>query len=285
MMPLLDATQRATVPRAPDTDAGRISRGAGIAIAVMLTFVVWQVAAVAVAHEVILPSPADVLSNFVRLAIAEGSQNLWYQLGVTGIRVAVGWSAAVLLGIICGAAMALWWPINSFLLFPIVAGRSIPPLAFLPFLIILAGIGEISKLALLFLGAFPVVATGASFAIARVDLSYGRAAYTLGATRLQALVRVVLPVALPEIMVSVRVGAGICWSAVIAAELIASTAGLGWMMIQSSRFLATSDVFVALLVTAAAALLTDYCLRRFEERFVYWGPKAEMMRHPPTNGR
>ena len=122
----------------------------------------------------------------------------------------------------------------------------LPPLAYLPLMIIWLGIGEVSKIALLTMAMFAPIALSAQAGVRSVSLERVNAALSLGATRFQLLRELVLPSALPEILTGIRISLGVGWGTLVAAELIAATRGIGHFIMSASQFLATDFVFVGI---------------------------------------
>jgi taurine transport system permease protein len=176
----------------------------------------------------------------------------------------------VVSGVVVGVAMAG----NRYLsaaLDPILEFcRPIPPLAFAPLLIVWLGIGESSKISILFYSTLPVMVIGTVSAISKVKISWKRAAQTLGATSFYITRRVIIPAALPEIITAMRISSGLAWGSLVAAEIIASSSGLGWMILQASRVLQTEVVLVGIMAIGCLAFITDQILRFLDMKFAPW---------------
>jgi taurine transport system permease protein len=148
--------------------------------------------------------------------------------------------------------------------------RPIPPLAYLPLIVIWFGIGEVSKVLLIFLAIFAPVVVATTAGVLAVDPIRVRVAQSLGASRLQVVRFVVLPSALPTIMTGIRIALGAGWSTLVAAELIAATRGLGFMIQSASQFLATDLVVGGILIIALVAFLFEIVLRRLQRHLSPW---------------
>ena len=132
--------------------------------------------------------------------------------------------------------------------------RPIPPLAYLPLIVIWFGIGELSKVLLIYLALFAPLLIATAAGVRRVDRSRVQAVRCLGASRWQVVRYVILPSALPEVLTGLRIALGVGWSTLVAAELIAANRGLGFMVQSAAQFLATDVVVVGILLIAAIAL-------------------------------
>jgi taurine transport system permease protein len=146
----------------------------------------------------------------------------------------------------------------------------LPPLAYLPLMIIWLGIGEVSKVTLLALAMFAPIVLSAQSCVRSVTPERVNAALSLGATRLQLLRDVVLPSALPEILTGVRIALGVGWGTLVAAELIAATRGIGYMIMSASHFLATDVVFVGIGLIAICAFAFSLAMRLLERWLAPW---------------
>ena len=200
-------------------------------LAVLLT-VWWTVAALQLISPLFLPPPQQVLAKLLTIAGPQGFMDatLWQHLAASLTRIVLALLAAVLIGIPVGIAMGLSPTVRGILDPIIELYRPVPPLAYLPLMVIWFGIGETSKILLIYLAIFAPVAMSALAGVKSVQQVRIRAARSLGASRAQVLWFVILPGALPEILTGLRIGLGVGWSTLVAAELIAATRGLGFMV-------------------------------------------------------
>lgn len=221
------------------------------------------------------PSPGAVWRKFVEIS-SEGYRNftLWEHIGWSLYRILMGFGLGCLVGIPLGFAMGLSRVLRG-MLDPIVEFfRPIPPLAFIPLVIIWSGIGERSKILLLFLAALWIMAIAARSGVSSVKISKIHAAYTLGVSRRQLLFRVIFPNALPEIFTGMRVAMGVCWGTVVAAELVAAESGVGFMIMVASNFLATDIVVMGVVLIGVIGYGIDILMRRIESALAPWKGKG-----------
>ncbi|MFT3850244.1 MAG: ABC transporter permease subunit [Propionivibrio sp.] len=148
--------------------------------------------------------------------------------------------------------------------------RPLPPLAYLPLIVIWFGIDETAKVLLIYLACFAPLAVSARAGVRSASPEQIHAAQSLGATRLQVLAHVILPAALPEILTGMRIAVGFGWTTLVAAELVAATVGLGQLVMNASNFLRTDVVLMGILVIGVIAWLFDLGMRRLERHFVPW---------------
>ena len=156
---------------------------------------------------------------------------------------------------------------------PIEFYRPIPPLAYLPLTIIWFGIGDFSKVFLIYLACFAPIAINARAGVRSVSIEQIHAAYSMGASRRQVVWQVVIKAALPEILTGMRVAIAFGWTTLVAAEMVAAKAGLGVMVLNAARFLATDIVFLGIVVIGLVAFLFDLLMRWVERTLVPWKGK------------
>lgn len=227
-----------------------------------------------IASPLFLPSPSEVATQTVVVA-SEGYANgtlLDHILASLG-RITVSLAFGIGIGVPVGLIMGLNRWAKGILSVPIDIYWGLPPLAYLPLLIIWLGIGEASKILLLSLSAFAPICYAAQAGVRSVPQERINAARSLGASASQVFVTIVLPSALPEILTGVRIAIGASLSTLVAAELIAAQSGLGYMIMSASNFLATDVVFVGLIVIAILAFAFTAGMRWLEHRFVPWKGK------------
>jgi taurine transport system permease protein len=252
---------------------GRIRVTVAASIAFWLA-VWWALSAFEVVPALFLPSPEAVATRFVTvLTTGFADATLIHHAGASLARVLSALALALAVAVPVGFAMGLS-PVLRGVLDPIIeAYRPIPPLAYLPLVVIWFGIGEGAKVLLIFLAIVPAIALATASGVRSVPAERVNAARTLGANRLQVLRDVILPNALPDILVGARIGLSVGWSTLVAAELVAATRGLGFMIQTASNFLVTDVVIVGILTIAAIAFAIEYAMRRLERRLTPWKGK------------
>ncbi len=240
-------------------------------LAILLT-VWWAVAALQLISPLFLPPPQQVLAKLLTIAGPQGFMDatLWQHLAASLTRIVLALLAAVLIGIPVGIAMGLSPTVRGILDPVIELYRPVPPLAYLPLMVIWFGIGETSKILLIYLAIFAPVAMSALAGVKSAQQVRIRAAQSLGASRAQVLWFVILPGALPEILTGLRIGLGVGWSTLVAAELIAATRGLCFMVQSAGEFLATDVVLAGIAVIAIIAFLLELGLRALQRRLTPW---------------
>ena len=246
-----------------------------LATGAVLLLLWWAAAHMGLVSHLFLPTPAEVWATGASI-VSEGYANatLWEHIGASLTRIVSAGVIAVGLGIPLGLLMGLNRWAKGVLDTPIEFYWPLPPLAYLPLMIIWLGIGETSKITLLTLAMFAPVVLSAQAGVRALPQERVNAALSLGATRWQLLRDIVLPSALPEILTGIRIALGVGWSTLVAAELIASTRGIGYMVMSASHFLATDAVFFGIGVIAVLAFAFSFGMRLLERVLVPWKGKS-----------
>ena len=203
-----------------------------------------------------LPGPGAILLAFGQAwaGVFDGNP-LYVQAAASLMRVLTAFVVAAAIGIPTGLAMGASRHARA-VLDPIIEFyRPLPPLAYLPLMVIWFGIGETAKVMLIFLACFAPVALATRSGVLSASADQVNAARSMGATRWQVLMHVVLPAATPEILVGLRIGMGVGWTTLVAAEMVAANAGLGQMVLNASNFLRTDVVVMGILVIGLFAIL------------------------------
>ena len=215
----------------------------------------------------LLPPPARIWSAFLELS---ASGRLWDHLLVSLGRVGAGYLLAAALALSLGVLVVsipgmarIVDPLLDFL-------RQVPPLALMPLALLWLGIGEAQKLGIIVLSCFFPIFLGLRGGFAQVDprlIEVGRAA---GFGRAEILRRIAIPAALPAVVVGMRLGLGYGWRALVGAELIASSAGLGYMILDAQDMARTDIVLVGVLMIGLIGLVSDWLLRRAVGWWMPW---------------
>lgn len=237
----------------------------------LLILVWWGITAAGWVKPLFVPSPQAIVQKFFDIwSNGFTGAPFWQHVLISAARVFGAFLLACLIGVPLGLAMGMSPIMRGIFDPPIEFYRPIPPLAYLPLMIIWFGIGETSKVLLIFLSIFAPVALGARAGVRSAAIEQIHAAYSFGASRWQVMRHVILPSALPEILTAMRIGVGFGWTTLVAAEMVAATKGLGYMVLSASQFLQTSTVIMGIFVIAAIAYAFDMLMRLLERRFVPW---------------
>ena len=219
-------------------------------------------AAVVRTESVIFPTPWQVVIGAIELA-RDGT--LWEHIGASLMRVGAGFALAftlaIPLGLWMGRVTSVYMTLNP--VFQML--RPISPIAWIPIAILWFGVGNASPIFLIFIAAiFPMILQTAA-GVHTIDARYLRTAENFGVSRFELLMRVVVPTVLPQVLVGMRVGLGVAWLVVVAAEMISLKSGLGYLIMDSRNAGNRYDLVVAGMVTIGIiGLVLDSLMRSFE---------------------
>ena len=249
--------------------------GSSVAISVVtvaLLFALWfLVTNMGWVKPLFLPSPQAVFKQFHDyLTGAANDQPLWQHFAASMFRVFSAFALACVTAIPVGIAMGMSRVARGIFDPPLEFYRPLPPLAYLPLIIIWFGIDELPKVLLIFLSCFAPLALAARAGMRSASQEQINAAYSMGASYLQVIRHVILPSALPDILVGMRIAVGFGWTTLVAAEMVAASLGLGQMVLNASNFLRTDIVVMGIIVIGAVAYLFDLLMRWVEARLVPW---------------
>lgn len=223
-----------------------------------------------------LPSPQAVWTAFVDAwnGRIQGGLPLSEHLMWSAIRVFGAFALASLTAVPVGILMGVSRIARGLLDPPLEFYRPLPPLAYLPLVVIWFGIDETAKLIVIYLACFAPIAMAARAGARSATAEQVNAAYSLGASFTQVVRHVVLPAALPEILTGLRIAIGFGWTTLVAAEMVAATAGLGQMVLNASSFLHTDVVVMGIVLIGLIAWTFDLGMRALERRLVPWRGKS-----------
>ena len=247
------ARRRARTRRLATGAAGLI----GLAVA-------WQIAATLIGDAVFLPSVTQTVHAFLHYwdrPYPSQGKPLWYDAVISLRRIVIGFAIGTAAGVTLGAAMSASRVVRHLVDPVIEVLRPLPPLAFIPLFIIWFGIGELPKEVLIVIGVTPIMAITTVAALDEVPEDLLLCARTLGASRLYTLLHVQIRSALPGILTGMRICMAGAWTSIVAAELIAATSGLGYLIGQAGDYLNIALVFSGLICIALIALTLDACIR------------------------
>ncbi|MDR1296992.1 MAG: ABC transporter permease [Deltaproteobacteria bacterium] len=245
------------------------------AASVTLLVLVWSLAGrLELLSPLILPPPEEIWDSTLELLdLGYHRTPLWKHVGVSLARAAAAFVLAVGSGVPLGLAMGLF-PVLSSALEPFVQFlRPLPKIALIPLAILWLGIGEVSKIFLIYLSTLFTVVVGVAAAVGGVGEGKIRLGRALGATNFQLVRHFILPASLPGIFTSVRLAVGVGWTTLIAAEMVAAQSGMGWMVMNASAYMRTDLVMLGIILLGGTGYLLDLLLVLLERLAVPWAGK------------
>jgi len=234
-------------------------------------FALWQIVAgyalPSLSHNAatLLPPPSGVVRAFIDL-VRTGA--ITSDIAASLERIVIGFAIAACIGVFAGAAMG-WWPLVGRLFDPLIDFlRPIPPMAWIPIALLWFGIGNIQNIFIIVLGAVYPIILNTYTGVRDIDRNLIWAAQTLGGKRRQILLEIVLPGALPLILLGMRIGLGVGWMALVAAELVGASSGLGFRIEDSRNLLFTERVLLGMVLIGALGFAIDPIMRALQRAVV-----------------
>jgi NitT/TauT family transport system permease protein len=227
----------------------------------------WAVTALDWVDALFLPGPGAVLRRFID----------WLTVGdliddakISIYRVTAGFSISAVTALPLGLLIGAYRPVRAFFEPLLEFARYLPAVAFVPLVLLWAGIGEGSKIAIIWIGTFFQLVIMLSEDVARVPMPQIEAARTIGANDREVLTRVLLRSAMPAMFDTLRIALGWAWTYLVVAELVAANSGLGYAILKAQRFLQTDRIFVGIIVIGVIGLGSDQLLRWLHRRLFPW---------------
>lgn len=214
----------------------------------------------------LLPAPSDILITLKELA----QRDLLLHIGASGLRVLAGFAIGAALAIAVGALVGLHRRAEALLDPSFQALRAIPGLAWVPLLLLWMGIDELPKVTMIAIGAFFPVYLAVHAGIRDVDRKLVEVGEMLGLSGVELVRRIFLPAALPSLFTGLRTGLSLAWMFLVAAELIAATKGLGYLLTDGRETSRPDIVIAAIILLALLGKISDSCLKLLEQRKLAW---------------
>ncbi|MCL6604493.1 MAG: ABC transporter permease [Paenibacillus sp.] len=232
------------------------------------TIVVWQLAGdYGLISSEFLPTPLSIAEACVNLAV---TGELIHHLGVSMGRAGVGFLIGAVLGLLLGVLTGLFRTMEYVLDPSIQVLRLVPHLAIAPLIILWFGFGEVSKVAIILSGSFFPLYINTFMGIRHVDNKLFEVAKVLGFNRIQKLRRLIIPAALPSILLGLRLSLAVAWIGLVVAELIGSQSGVGFLINEAKQNSDTEVIFVGIILFAIVGKLIDSLFKIIERRFLFW---------------
>ena len=222
----------------------------------------------------LVPSPQSVFNALIGI-LENGYKNytLLEHLAASMQRLIIAFFAAALVAVPLGLASgynskirAIFEPIIEFY-------RPLPPLAYYTLLVLWLGIENESKIVLLLLACFAPIYISCVSAVIKIKEDYINSAYTVGASKLQIFIHVIFPACLPDIFIGLRTALGVGYTTLVSAEMVAASSGIGWMVLDASRYLRSDIIFLGIIIMGITGILLDKSIQLIEQKIVPWKGK------------
>ncbi|WP_256756692.1 ABC transporter permease [Cohnella sp. WQ 127256] len=251
-------------------------RNLGIStIAVLAVIAAWWIVSVSGAvSSLFLPTPIAVWKAFLEV-IHDGykGSSLLLHIGQSLKRLGIAFAIALLIAIPLGLLSGYFAKVRALIDPFIEFYRPLPPLAYYTLLVLWLGIGDASKIALLALAAFAPLYLSVVSGVSKVPRDRINGARSLGANQWDIFAHVIFPSTLPDLFTGIRTSIGITYTTLVAAEMIAAVSGMGWMVLDASKFLRSDIIFVGIILMGLIAILIDVLIRWLEYNRVPWKGK------------
>jgi NitT/TauT family transport system permease protein/taurine transport system permease protein len=238
----------------PTSLASFLQRAAITAVSIAIGIFAWAVFAANFSYPDLVPSPLDTLKTATQMIV---NGELFTHVGVSLMRVLIGYSAGCFIGILVGALMGRVKIVGQFADPLLQLMRPISPVALVPLSIIWFGIGDMSRYFIIFYGVVIIMIMNTAAGVSATPNTRLNAARCLGATPRQIILRIVIPSAVPYILTGMRVALGFAFMGIVAAEMIAAQSGIGYLIMQSRMLLRTDIMFVGLVTLGVLGAVID----------------------------
>ncbi|RXH11427.1 ABC transporter permease [Bradyrhizobium guangzhouense] len=245
--------------------SSEVAQKTGVVCSIGGGLLLWEIASL-LSHTALLPSPVEVVATAEKMG-------LWVILvhaAASISRILVGFVAGSTLAIVVGLLMG-WYGLFRAATDPwIQFFRAVPPLALIPLVTLLLGINELPKYVVIGLAAFLPVTVAVAQGVLDVDSGLINVARVLGSSQARIFRSVVIPAASPVIMIGLRIGLGNCWGTLVAAELIASRSGLGYMTSQGAMYFDVPEIFLGIVLIGVCGIIMDRMLHAVQQHVTAW---------------
>lgn len=233
-----------------------------------ILIIIWEICDIAGELKPYTMPSLTAIINTIKEYILNGK--LLSNIGISFLRVTEGFAIALVIAFILGVCVSIFPKLDTFTDFIIQLLRPIPPIAWIPLAILWFGIGEESKIFIIFLGAFFPIFMNTVDGIKSIESKYFELALVYEVPKNQLIRKIIIPGALPSIMTGIRLGLGSAWICVVAAEMIGATSGVGYML-SDGRSLSRPDIVIlGMLIVGIVGKIMDDILKKIRDKTVTW---------------
>lgn len=256
--------------------AGKYQKTVCAGISIFVFLCVWQLVVSFTKAGLVLAGPIETLAAFFTAILRPiGTHTVEGHILWSLSRVLIGFVIGSCLGIVLGILMGWFKPVSAFFrpIFEIL--RPIPPIAWIPLSIVWFGLGESSKYFLICYSAFCAVTMNAYSGVRQVDPELMGAASMLGANNRQVFTTIVLPSCVPQIFAGLQIAVGTSWATVVAAEMVRSSEGVGWVIIKGQDSNSTVQILVGIVAIGIVGYVLAVVMRAIEARLCKWSVRGK----------
>lgn len=243
-------------------------------VTVIVILILWYVSSkFGWVNEKLVASPKQTWNAFKEIVVGYKGYTLLQHIGSSMQRLLTAFALAFMIAAPLGLASGFSSKIRA-ILDPIIEFyRPLPPLAYYTLLVLALGIGNESKIALLFLACFAPIYVSCVSAVIKIKRDYINSAYSVGADKKQVFIYVIFPSCLADMFVGLRTAIGVAYTTLVAAEMVAANSGIGWMVLDAKNWLRNDIIFVDILIMGMTGIAIDYGLKFLEKKIVPWSGK------------
>ena len=224
--------------------------------------------------ETIIPSPKAVIQSFTDILSSGYKGHTFLEhLGASLKRLVIAYLLVIVTAVPLGLLSGYYSKVRAVIEPLVEFYRPLPPLAYYTILVLWMGIDDSSKLALLYLAGFAPVYINCVSGVMRIKSDYINGAYTLGANKRQIFFYVIFPAALADIFTGLRTALGVEYTTLVAAEMVAATQGIGWLVLDASKYLRSETVFMGVIIMGLTGVFLDKMIRMIEDTVIHWKGK------------
>lgn len=256
--------------------AGNYEKTICAAIAIFVFLIILQLVVSFTEAGLVLVGPVETFKAFfVAMVVPIGKNTIQSHILWSLSRVLMGFAIGSFLGVILGVLMGWFRPIELIFrpIFELL--RPIPPIAWIPLSIVWFGLGESSKYFLIVYASFCAVTMNAYTGVRSIDMELVGAAKMLGANNRQVFTSIVLPSSVPHIFAGLQIAIGSAWATVVAAEMVRSTEGVGWMIIKGQDSNSTVQILVGIVAIGIVGFMLAVAMRKIEARLCRWNIRGK----------
>lgn len=246
------------------------------AVSISSFLLIWYISTKLTSIGALIPSPDRVLASVFKSLVGKiGRHTLLMHAAYSLGRILVGFSIGAVFGVVLGLAMGWYKPIQAIFqpLFRVI--RPIPPIAWIPISILWFGLGESAKIFLIFLSSFSNVTLNAWAGARNVDSQFVGASRMLGASERQVFTSIVLPSSIPQIFAGLHVAMSSCWATVLAAEMVRSSEGLGWMIVSGMEANDIVQILTGIVSIGLVGFVLAIIMRKMEDVLCQWNKSGK----------
>lgn len=218
----------------------------------------------------LMPTPIETLKQMAEMIIKPSGVSLFEHVGASFVRVFIAYFSATVAGVLMGVAFGWSQAFRDFVhpIFELL--RPIPPIAWIPIVVIWFGIGEISKVAIVFIGAFVPIVVNTYSRMMQMDPIYEKAGKVIGANHREMLFEIVIPASFPHILAGMKTALSQSWACVIAAEMIVAQKGLGYLIVRSMESGNMGNILISIFFISGISALLSYLFNKLEAIICPW---------------